>query len=377
MAPRSPIKFSLMSLLLCCVILGAYGIDLLAQARGRVRISSPGRLRTVGRSNVMDNFLSTSYGLGKLRGPSRGRGEGILRSSISQRTLGRGSSIQASRARRGGGTDPYKLSGAGPKGSSRVYAPSGGRIVMMDGTGTGGGRRLSSIKQVAVGSAQAYLEAVGTASIITLADPNKPINSLVPAGAGLYHNLLAEGEAAFRESDFVRASSRFYLANIIGERNPESLLSLMHARFALATVAYSEPAHYLSRAMKYFPELPLVPLRPRAFFENQITYLEHLHRLKKHTRNVPYDAGALFLLTYFQWFNEEVDAARDSLARAATHAKRPELVEAIDIFWEGMLASDKVSGSLWPTTQPTTTTAPAGEESPTKTEPAAAATAKP
>jgi tetratricopeptide (TPR) repeat protein len=166
---------------------------------------------------------------------------------------------------------------------------------------------------------------------------------------------MAEGEKAFRAGDFRKAHNEFQSANCIGGKDPESLLSLAHAAFARSMFSYKEAALHLRRALKYLPELPLIPLQPGTFYgeepEGIDRYVERITRLEKHTAKSPYDADALLLLAYFRWFEQDVEAARNALATAlaaASKTKDSEQLEAINIFWDGMLASGKVTGELKP-----------------------------
>jgi hypothetical protein len=95
-----------------------------------------------------------------------------------------------------------------------------------------------------------------------------------------------------------------------------------------------------------------------------------LAQLRKYVERNSFDADGHLLLAYYQWFEGETEQAKESLATAHRKAKnlrgktRETVIEAIDIFWKGMVATGKVSGDLIEKPETDTTTRPAaGEES--------------
>ncbi len=347
---KSVLRVALAAVFVVCTI-GPGSLP--AQSRSRITLSTPGNLQTIGQSGASYNFNTYSYGLGTLAKPSPGTGGAALRSTIgSALSFSLRSSLASSRSSSGSTTGLIKPAPAG----SRLYTPSGSAVQSPGGSG-GVGKALLSGNRPILGAAHAYLEALGAGSMGGDAN-SKAVSSLVPAEPSRYKDLLERGEEAFRDGRFTNARLQFQLANDIGGRDPESLLSLAHTAFALSTVSYAKPANYISRALRYFPELPLVPLRPRDFYGDRITYAQHLQRLRKQVRSAPTDAEAHLVLAYFEWFGGRGEVAREYLATAARYAATPELAEAIDTFWAGMLASGKISGPLHPKTQPATTTKP-------------------
>ena len=69
------------------------------------------------------------------------------------------------------------------------------------------------------------------ASKLTEKYTDQPITTLVPSGSGLYRTFIADGETAFKANDYMLAFSKFELANCIGRKDPDSLLSMSHAQF--------------------------------------------------------------------------------------------------------------------------------------------------
>ena len=333
----------------------------LAQSRKGVDATQVGGFRTVGRSGISERFVPYSYGIGGLRSSGAGANRSLLQSSI-----GRPSGFGI---RRGGGVAPGAASAAPTSNmplssGARLYNPTENVLSSSVGRGQFGGP-LSSMGSGALGAASAYLAELNAVSEDRLKKTDQPITSLVPSEPGLYHQYMKDGEAAFKEGDFHHAYDLFEMANYIGNKDPESLLSLTHAAFARSLYSYSSAALYLRLALKYLPELPLASLQPKAFYgetpEAASRYDERIFRLKKHLMESPRDPDGLLLLAYFRWFEGNVKAAQQALSSAldaAQTAKNPETVEIIGIFWDGMVATGKVSGVLSLTPGPITTTQP-------------------
>ena len=180
---------------------------------------------------------------------------------------------------------------------------------------------------------------------------------------------MLEGERRFRTAEYAEAFRQFQLANGLVRNNAESLLSMLHARVALSIVSYSQASHYLREALKCQPELPLAPLNIRGFYGDPTHYVDQLFRLEQYVRNAPEDAEAQLVLAYYSWFDPEIKPAKaqEALARAlggrmatlgSNPAKDDRLLEAIDVFWRGMVASGQVEGELKPIAPPTLRTTP-------------------
>ncbi len=314
------------------------------EARGRIIIKSPGVLNTVGQSATTYQFQQFSYGLGGLSGSSPGPGGNVLKSTIDTSSNFR---IRTSAGGTGGsltGTD-LKTVDKGIKLSSptEIIKPvSGGNL----------SSALNSQNTSALGIARAYASAIGAGTEHLTKGMDEPITSLVPQRPSLYRNYMKKGDDAFREDKFHSAFRYFKMANNIAGRDPESLLSLAHSSFAVSMGSYARVSYYLRRALEYFPELPLVNLQPRDFYGNPATYADHLFRLENHLRDYPRNPEGLLLLAYFRWFEGRRQEAAELLRRARAVSQDPALLESISIFWDGMVASGEVAGSLEPTTQP-------------------------
>jgi hypothetical protein len=176
----------------------------------------------------------------------------------------------------------------------------------------------------------------------SLQEGQDDIVSLVPAGQGVYSEYFAKGEQLLKNGDAQEALNQFGQANIIGPREPETWLSMMHAALAKADFSYNAASYYLQMAIKYFPELPLSPLKPSAFFAPD-QYRQSLGTLTRHLRDQPDDVNALLILAYFSWFEGDGDKAAASLQkiiRSGRQANR-DVAEAAQVFLDGMVASGR------------------------------------
>jgi len=342
-------------------VLATVGL-LFAQVRHEVGISAPANPRSVGSSGYSRSFTAHSYGIGALSGYSSTPGSNLLRSSLSRspitvRPVGGG----------GGAPGPMRPLTALPGGATGfAFQPVAPRLVdpgqmlpsgapQTPGVGLGEGPTLPGApRQVSgmMGLGEAYLGLVAQEAGV-LESQSGPVRSLAPTGeAGLYGRYLTAGEQAMQRKDYNRAAEQFELAYDLDRRSPESLLSLAHARLALAQSSYRRPAWYLQQALRYLPELPLAQLDLRGLFPApDELHVEVLPRLTEHLSLIPEDSYAYLLLAYILWFDDNALAAQDALALARRGTQNEEMVEAIDAFWDGMKAAGKVTGELEPNQQ--------------------------
>jgi len=178
----------------------------------------------------------------------------------------------------------------------------------------------------------------------------------VPAEGGLFQQYMAKGEDALRRGAFADAFDAFRIADDVSGRRVESLLGMVHARFA-AGGSYAAASYYLQQALQALPELPLTPLKPEAMFAAPQTYRECLDRLARHVKLAKTDAPAQLVLAYFLWFDGKADQAEEALANALTARKAALgekaleddlLIEAVRIFRRGMAAGAKGSATSRP-----------------------------
>ena len=334
----------IVSLCAICALLGPQ--TLRAQSRKRVVITQPGTIEDPGSRGINRDFSYYSFGLGNLSARRAGGGGNLLQGSVTQKA-------SFALSRRGGRAGPSSpMLGKAPQGQRR-YSPV--RNVMSNPGGIGLARSLSLRDTSAIGTAHMYMADIAASSETALKSQVLPITSLVPTAPGLYRTHMMRGEEAFREGDFHLAHSEFQSANHIGGKDPESLLSLAHAAYARSRFSYNEGALHMRRVLKVLPELPLVPLQPKVFFgegpEAAERYTERIERLEERVTKSPQDANALLLLGYFRWFEGDVDRAHRALAAALAGALRKEdedQLTGIRTFWDGMVASGKISGDLKP-----------------------------
>lgn len=342
------------------------------QSRNSVRLSVPGNnLGRIGQNRATQGFRNHAYGLGSL-GSAPGAGTNVLRSSISsspftlRRQTGvmgvsplRSSITQGSQApHRGGLGAPPQTPGTGMTPPRRSGAIPGDSLEMA-GAGTAGifggsaARRAILTANPELGAARKYLHAISGTDLTAEGSQPKVISSLVPSDSSMYSALLREGEKRFRMGEFADAFSYFERAGYIAPRVPETLLSLMHARFATSRVSYTTASHYLQLTLRHLPELPLVPVNPKLFYgqtsDGAARYVEHIDALEKHLVKAPDDHDALLLLAYYRWFGNRPDDARTALAKAlkvAIEDGDTRLTEAVDTFWAAIVNSGRMSGEL-------------------------------
>ena len=225
-----------------------------------------------------------------------------------------------------------------------------------------------------VTAARAYLRKIGEGAEGDLSELPEPITSLAPREPSTYQGFILEGERRFRNGEYIGAFNQFKLANDIGAKDAESFLSMLHARFAVSRYSYSQAAYYLQQALKFQPELPVTALHPAGFYGNAAHYVDHVFRLNQYLKTSPRDAEAYLVLAYYRWFDPSVpaDRTRDALARALglrraefgeTVPKDDLFIEAVEVFWRGMVASGRVSGELKPIVQAEANAEPPPDES--------------
>lgn len=316
--------------------------SLWAQGRHAVGVTTPGTMNDVGRGN--STFRDFSYGMGSLS-RSNAVSNDVLRSSVS----GAGSFVIGSISSGSSmGSDVSLLTS--PARSAYTNRPTGLGMPSLDFSMP----RLGKSKfGNAGGITGAYVAAIANSASMPATD--QPITTLVPSEPSMYKLFMERGESSFRNSEYHRAFGEFQLANDIGGNDWMSLVSMTNARFATSTFSYYSASHYARQALKSFPELPLVPLRPKMLFGDKNKFSDCMVELEDRVERFPYDADAPFLLAYFQWFEPNPIEAQKALSKAlaaAIASNSPEKIEAAKMFWRGMLRTGKVSGELTPATLP-------------------------
>lgn len=303
----------------------------LGQGRGSVSIRTPGTLSRVG-VGAIDQFRYYSFGVGSLTRSSAAPGGNVLRSSVAGP-----SSFDIIRA--GGGATGGGAFGAidspGPLvGSRKVYSSPGtsGRVSFGGGRGAFSGIASDSLAPLA------YLKTIGAVSDESLTRPGEPITSFVPEQPGPYRKLMDEAETAMRDGRYADAFDRYKLVSYIDNRDPAVLLGLAHTQIAFGRSASA--AGYVGRALRQFPELPLLPIRTKAFFPSSRAYrsiVTEMSAVALSNRS----PEAQLVVAYLEWFREEPDAeaARRALARGLEMTQEPDLTEAMEIFLDGIDAA--------------------------------------
>jgi hypothetical protein len=327
----------------CVLLLGAaaaWGQSGRTGLRPPGSLSNPGRLQNIGVGSSY-NLRSYSTGVGSLGRPSSGAGTSVLRSSISS---GSGYTIRRS----GGGSGP---AGAGLSVGLPGERPQKGirynvRDLQVRSVGGSRGYGLGSRAPDTLAAA-AFLDAVG-GEPDTVIDPNstEPLTSLASDGEDEYSQTMREGERLLREQQFRRAFEQFRIASIMGEKEPESALNMAHARIGMSRRSWASAAWYIREALRRLPELPMIRMKVRAMFPSNTVFEEKVEQLDAHLGRVPEDAEGWLVMAYLRWFDGEYDAARRALQQARAAATKDAMIEDVEKFYTGMVATGKVSGPL-------------------------------
>ena len=223
-----------------------------------------------------------------------------------------------------------------------IIAPSGGGAVVTGGAGAGG--YSNPVRDMA--SALAAKSKQGPS--ITA----EAMTSLAPPTPGAYQSAMLRGESQFRSGDYAGAITNFEAARKLANDSPESLLSLAQAYFAKADASPDQAADYLAKALRAFPDLPLVRVRPKGFFGNADDYAKAFARVQGFVKDNPKDAAAMLLLGYLQWRTGLVDEALSSLDAAMACSSDKDLTDAITIMLDGISRSGQIVLSKAPPIDP-------------------------
>ncbi len=338
-----------------------------AQGRSSVNISDIGRGTQIGDTAASRTFRDYSTGVGSLGRSRSGGGTSVLRSSLSASSLG---VTRRSRSATGGtdlgnsGLD--STSGRPTVSRGRDYGSGPSTLIRSGGYGSGVSALGTLARSDPMYGTRAFLTAVKDEDTLKT-DRTEPITSLVPDEPSKYQEYLAKGEQYFKAAKYTDALGWFEMASVFDGDDPESLLSITHAKTALQ--AYPSAAFMLRKAVRNFPELPVLPLQPRGFYGDPLDYTDQIAKLREYVSKNSYDADGHMLLAYYNWFEGNTEQAKASMQEAHRKAKnlrgktRESVAEAIDILWKGMVATGKVSGKLGEEPDPAeTTTQPTSDE---------------
>lgn len=335
----------------------------LAQTRHSVRMSTV----TVGQGATVGGNLGSRSGAGNLGSYSAPTGR--LRSSIYDAGLQRGGSVsrgvssfsnqfKAGSSIGGGHTRSVKIGGGasmtGGAMSNILSRPQAAPTLPMAyqptlyrGSDEWKQQALSeNIQSPTLSAAQAHVLALQGDMGPADSQQAGAITTLVPQREGIYRNLMAEAEKAFRERNFSRASDKYGLARQVSSNSPESNLGLMLTNLASRGIGYRLEAYHLQQALEQFPELPSIRFQPRSLYANPTDYTRDLLRLDRHTAENPQDARALLVKAYLLWTDEDVRPAVTALSQAHAHKAGTGLEETILTLWDGMAATGEVGGTI-------------------------------
>ncbi len=307
-------------------------VPLYAQSRKALTGPTIGAGPKIGRGGSY-TFTTYSFGVGSLQTGTSGT-TGVLSSKIN-------SGANFSIARPGGGGGARGVIGSSPTlAAPREGIRSGGSVPKAVAN-IGGEAPIKAPSRFSAASGANLLLATNSENPLQNAQGDEPITTLVPDEPSTYQKYLMAGEQRFRAGNYTKAFYEFQSANYIGRNDPESLLSMANAQFAMEH--FSSATNYLKKALKYFPELPILPLRLRDFYNSPDDYAACINALLEYLKDNPDDSDALLLLAYYRWFNEEYASAKTLLEQAEQCGPSQDTFEAIEIFRRGMIASGKIS----------------------------------
>ncbi|MFP4138968.1 MAG: tetratricopeptide repeat protein [Planctomycetota bacterium] len=338
-----------------------------AQGRSSVSISNIGRGTQIGDTAASRTFRDYSSDVGSLSRSSAGGGTSVLRSSLRTGSMGVTRRSRLATSRTDLGNSALDSTSGRPTISRGADYGSGGSTLIRSGGYGGGVSALGSLaRSDPLYGTRAFLSAVKDDDRLKT-DRREPITSLVPDEPSKYQEYLAKGERYFKAAKYTDALGWFEMAGVFDGDDPESLLSLTHTKTALEE--YPSAAFTLRKAIRSFPELPVLPLQPRGFYGDPLDYTDQMAKLREYVSKNTFDADGHLLLAYYNWFEGNIEQAKESMQTAHLKAKdlrgktRESVAEAIDILWKGMVATGKVSDTLGEEPDPAqTTTQPADDE---------------
>jgi len=302
-----------------------------AQGRGSVSVGS---LRSVGSQSSFGSstFRNYSYGLSS---PAAG-------SQLSPAT-GMNSTYGLQRSTGGAGTATGLAAPIRPQstsGSQRIYQPT-----RVNYRSPGSGSVTQEAKRMAanrVSFGQDLRTAFGLTASPLLTD--QPIHSFAPNNPGSYAAYLRAGQDAMKVRQYIQATEHFRQAHFIAPQRPETLLSLAHAEFGAGR--YSSMGHHLRLTIRHTPDLPSRDIRIRSFFRDVSTFLALRDELIAQTEAVPKDSSQWMALGYVLWYDNDAPRAADAWRRAYAVSIDPTMSQAIEAWWDGAIATGRISGPL-------------------------------
>ena len=221
-----------------------------------------------------------------------------------------------------------------------------GRPGMLPSTHTPAGERSDG----SILSGNSYLYAVQSETLRKQVDTGvQEITSLAPEKEGTLRQMMLAGEQNFRQGRYGPAARDFRRAATTYPNSPEVMLSLFHTHLAgsAGSQFYELSAHCLGQTLRRLPELPLIPVHPKQFYQDASLYIRDRQAVERRTRDAADDGNAWLILGYLAWRDGNVSRARRALRHAITHGSG-DTIESASILWDGILATGKAEGQLIP-----------------------------
>lgn len=331
------------------------------QARSSYQWNSPGG--STGFRELGGNFTRYSYGLGGTA--HTWQDGGVLGSSIGRQY---DPSIRSSLS--GATASPLSPFGATGGLKPAAYGSTDFRLPKPD---------LQAVSRLPQVSGPSYNSLAQTVEsyLLTLADQaatqpaDKPVQSFVPPEPSEFQRHMQRADSAFRNGRFNEAHSGLAVAAALAGSAPECSLSLTLSSVALGH--YYQASMHLREALKGFPELPLVNVDLPGFYGDRADFDRHLRQLQQQVELAPADLDAALVLAYVQYFSGDRPSAVAGVRRLhalAGESNSAVMLEACEIFYDGMMAAGAAAEPLPPASRPARAPATASAPSAPSTTPA-------
>lgn len=336
-------RYSIGQFAFVLVLIGALTGSALAQGRGTSNVGSLSSPGTIGSSSLR-TFRSYSYGLSQ--GSGQQVNNSLLDASRNPYQLRPGTS-SAGTGQSGFSGSSFSLPGgaSSPGGTTRTLYQSRSPLESMTASPMSLAGRLNQQIDSSQSFSTITVDRVFGVTDLEMIDRDQPLVSFVPLGAqGDFPRFLREGESRVRAGRYIRAMEQYRLAADIARDKPEVRLGMLHAAIGLGH--YNTAAYHLSQAVAAMAELPEAKISIRSFFESPAVFVRLRDGLRAQAEDMQIIPEPWFVLSYLYWFDNQPELAAEALRNAAAHVHEPRLAESVETFWEGFVATGRVSDDL-------------------------------